>query len=214
MPDPHRLALLHIILPARQFGQCHQHLQHPLGQELGHGLVDGLRLGHMPGLVERQLPLPEPGPGEVQMKVRATGVGATNITMRRYTTPRHSCNCCHHRPRAQGIRLREVLAESGAAYHRQRQMGESRMSSDSMSELERESHEVKGALDLLFTLREEFAQWLEEAQDDSQQEALENVLGHTEALEGEYRSRESEVQKKLDAASRTRRNGIRRPGPI
>ena len=30
-----------------------------------------------------ELPLPEPGPGEVRVKVLATGVGATDITMRR-----------------------------------------------------------------------------------------------------------------------------------
>lgn len=56
--------------------------------------------------------------------------------------------------------------------------------------------EVKGGLDLLFTLREEFAQWVEEAQDASKQEALENVLGHIEGLEREYRRRQEELQKK------------------
>jgi hypothetical protein len=74
------------------------------------------------------------------------------------------------------------------------------MSSDSMSQLEREFHQVRGGLDLLFTLREEFAQWLEEAQDDSKQEALENVLGHIEAMEREYRTRQEGLQKKLDTA--------------
>ena len=58
---------------------------------------------------------------------------------------------------------------------------------DSVSELERQLNELKGALDLLFELREEFAQWVEEAQDGSKREALENVLGHIEALESEYR---------------------------
>jgi hypothetical protein len=48
------------------------------------------------------------------------------------------------------------------------------------------------ALDLLFELREEFAQWVEEAQDDSKREALENVLGHIEALQSEYRNRQQE----------------------
>lgn len=74
------------------------------------------------------------------------------------------------------------------------------MSSDSISQLERELHEVKGGLDLLFALREDFAQWVEEAQDDSKQEALENVLGHVEALETEYRARQKELQKKLGTA--------------
>lgn len=57
--------------------------------------------------------------------------------------------------------------------------------------------EINGALDLIFTLREEFAQWVEEAQDDSKQEALENVLGHIRSLEREFRRRREEVQKKL-----------------
>jgi hypothetical protein len=74
------------------------------------------------------------------------------------------------------------------------------MSSDSKSQQERELHEVKGGLDLLLTLREEIAQWLEEAQDDSKREALENVLGHLEAMEGEYRARQEALQKKLKTA--------------
>ena len=70
------------------------------------------------------------------------------------------------------------------------------MAGDSASEAERELSEVKGGLDLLFTLREEFAQWVEEAEDDSKKEALENVLGHIEGLEREYRRRQEELQKK------------------
>ena len=65
-----------------------------------------------------------------------------------------------------------------------------------ISEVERELHEINGGLDLLFTLREEFAQWLEEAQDSSKREALENVLGHIEALESEYRTRQEALRKK------------------
>ena len=60
------------------------------------------------------------------------------------------------------------------------------MSSDSISQLERELHEVKGGLDLLFALREDFAQWVEEAQDDSKQEALEKP---DRAKQGWYRKR-------------------------
>jgi hypothetical protein len=45
-------------------------------------------------------------------------------------------------------------------------------------------------------LREEFAQWVEEAEDDSKKEALENVLGHIEGLEREYRRRQEELQKR------------------
>jgi hypothetical protein len=71
---------------------------------------------------------------------------------------------------------------------------------DSLSELERQLNELKGARDLLFELREDFAQWVEEAQDDSKREALENVLGHIEALESEYRHRQEELQKKAKPA--------------
>ncbi len=49
--------------------------------------------------------------------------------------------------------------------------------------------QLKGALDVLFTLKEEFAQWAEEGQDASKREALENVLAHVENIEGEYRRR-------------------------
>ena len=72
--------------------------------------------------------------------------------------------------------------------------------SGSVSELERQRHELKGAFDLLVELREEFAQWVEEAQDDSKREALDNVLGHIEALEIEYRNRREELQKKARSA--------------
>ena len=71
---------------------------------------------------------------------------------------------------------------------------------DSVSELERQLNELKGASDLLFELREEFAQWGEEAQDDSKREALDNVLGHIEAVEIEYRNRREELQKKARSA--------------
>ncbi len=49
--------------------------------------------------------------------------------------------------------------------------------------------ELNGALELLFDLREEFAQWAEEGEDESKREALENVLGHIEVVEAEYKRR-------------------------
>jgi uncharacterized membrane protein YgaE (UPF0421/DUF939 family) len=52
-----------------------------------------------------------------------------------------------------------------------------------------ELHEITGALDVLFTLREEFAQWLEEAQSEERKEELENVYRHIEAMEQEYQRR-------------------------
>ena len=60
-----------------------------------------------------------------------------------------------------------------------------------------ELHKVEGALDLLFELRETFAQWVEEAQNDSKLETLENVLGHVEAVEREYKHRREEIQSRL-----------------
>jgi hypothetical protein len=42
---------------------------------------------------------------------------------------------------------------------------------DGVSELERQLNELTGALDLLFELRDEFAQWVEEAADGSKREA-------------------------------------------
>ena len=42
--------------------------------------------------------------------------------------------------------------------------------------LAREYHELVGALDVLTTLREELEQWVEEAQDDSKQEASYNFV--------------------------------------
>jgi len=68
------------------------------------------------------------------------------------------------------------------------------MPSDSTPDLQGELREVKGGLDLLFTLREEFAQWLEEAQDASKHEALENVLAHIEVIESEYRIRQEKLK--------------------
>ena len=62
---------------------------------------------------------------------------------------------------------------------------------------EQELHEVIGALDVLFTLREEFAQWLEEAQDDARKEELENVYRHVAAMEEEYQRRRDAAAKKL-----------------
>ena len=73
------------------------------------------------------------------------------------------------------------------------------MSAEILSTLERELHETKGAVDILDILREEMEQWLEEAQDDSKHEALENVLGHIGVLDVEYRRRLEPVQKQLQA---------------
>ena len=52
-----------------------------------------------------------------------------------------------------------------------------------------ELNQIDGALDVLFTLREEFAQWLEEAQSEERKEELENVHRHVDAMEQEYKRR-------------------------
>jgi hypothetical protein len=58
-------------------------------------------------------------------------------------------------------------------------------------------HHIEGALTVLFDLKEEFAQWVEEAQDDSKHEALDNVLGHVELIEQEYKRRLEEAKAAL-----------------
>jgi hypothetical protein len=62
---------------------------------------------------------------------------------------------------------------------------------------EQELYEANGALDVLFTLREEFAQWLEEAQDEARKEELENVYRHVAAMEEEYQRRRAAAAKKV-----------------
>ena len=57
------------------------------------------------------------------------------------------------------------------------------------TDAQRELHEITGVLDVLFTLREELAQWLEEAQSEERKEELENVYRHIEAMEQEYQRR-------------------------
>ncbi|MEM1129398.1 MAG: hypothetical protein AAGH83_02650 [Pseudomonadota bacterium] len=52
-----------------------------------------------------------------------------------------------------------------------------------------EVDQIRGALDILDILREEFSQWVDEAQDESKQEALDNVLSHIESVEDEYQRR-------------------------
>ena len=60
-----------------------------------------------------------------------------------------------------------------------------------------EIHEIAGALDVLFTLREELAQWVEEAQSEERKEELDNVYRHIEAMEQEYQRRRKAAEKRL-----------------
>jgi hypothetical protein len=64
---------------------------------------------------------------------------------------------------------------------------------------DQELHEAIGALDVLFTLREEFAQWLEEAQDEARKEELTNVYRHVSAMEDEYQRRRQSIERRLKA---------------
>lgn len=73
------------------------------------------------------------------------------------------------------------------------------MSGSSDEQSERDLFEIKGALDVLFTLREEFAQWLEEAQDEARKEELENVYQHVVAMEAEYQRRRGLLEKNIKA---------------
>ena len=65
------------------------------------------------------------------------------------------------------------------------------------TDAQRELSEITGALDVLFTLREEFAQWLEEAQSEERKEELENVYRHIEAMEQEYQRRREAAAAKV-----------------
>ncbi len=75
------------------------------------------------------------------------------------------------------------------------------MSTADEARSERELNEIKGGLDVLFTLREEFATWVEEAQDDVRKEELDNVYQHVLAMEEEYQRRLDEILKKSKAPS-------------
>ena len=72
------------------------------------------------------------------------------------------------------------------------------MSGESRQKLQQELQEVIGALDVLFTLHEEFAQWVGDAQNEPTREALQNVLGHVVAMELEYQRRREELEKTLN----------------
>ena len=49
--------------------------------------------------------------------------------------------------------------------------------------------QLKGGIEVLDILREEIAQWVDEAQDGSKHEALDNVLAHIQSVDDEYKRR-------------------------
>ena len=65
------------------------------------------------------------------------------------------------------------------------------------NDAQRELNEITGALDVLFTLREEFTTWLEEAQSEERKEELDNVFRHVAAMEAEFQRRREAIAKKL-----------------
>jgi hypothetical protein len=65
------------------------------------------------------------------------------------------------------------------------------------NDAQRELNEITGALDVLFTLREEFATWLEEAQSEERKEELDNVFRHVAAMEEEFQRRREAIARKL-----------------
>lgn len=74
------------------------------------------------------------------------------------------------------------------------------MASESNPQSAQELSEIKGALDVLFTLREEFATWVEEAQNEDRKEELDNVYQHVLAMEAEYHRR---LEAALNKSKRT-----------
>ena len=65
------------------------------------------------------------------------------------------------------------------------------------NDAQRELNEITGALDVLFTLRVEFATWLEEAQSEERKEELDNVFRHVAAMEEEFQRRREAIAKQL-----------------
>ena len=82
------------------------------------------------------------------------------------------------------------------------------------ADAQRELHEITGALDVLFTLREEFAPWLEEAQSEERKEELENVFRHVAAMEVEFQRRREQAAQKLAGADRFAWRQARRPRAV
>ncbi len=73
------------------------------------------------------------------------------------------------------------------------------MSNESRQQIAEGLQQTLGALDVLFTLREEFATWVEEARDESSKEALENVQRRVVDVEAEFQRRREVAEKKLKA---------------
>jgi len=71
------------------------------------------------------------------------------------------------------------------------------MESTDVGRLEREFHELIGALDAISTLKEELELRLEEARDDCVREVLDNIIALADAQGIEYRRRRDEWRARL-----------------
>jgi hypothetical protein len=69
------------------------------------------------------------------------------------------------------------------------------MASNGKVEPDNELSEVRGALQILSDLREQFEQWRGEEEDKAKLETLDNVIAHIEEIESEYRIRQEKLQK-------------------
>lgn len=70
------------------------------------------------------------------------------------------------------------------------------MAKDEKVDMAAQVHQLVGALEILDLLRGEMEQWLEEAQDESKRECLENIVGHITAIEVNYRQRLTAMKEK------------------
>ena len=76
------------------------------------------------------------------------------------------------------------------------------MESTEVERLEREIHELIGALDAIGALKEELELRLEEARDDCVREVLDNIISLVDAQGIEYRRRREEWRARLQGATR------------
>ena len=84
------------------------------------------------------------------------------------------------------------------------------MESIEVGQLERETHELIGALDAVSTLREELELRLEEARDDCVREVLDNIIALVDAQGIEYRHRRDECRARLQRErERGQEKGVR-----
>ena len=75
----------------------------------------------------------------------------------------------------------------------------SSVSDEQRAVVEAEFQQLTGGLAVLVKLREEFAGWSEQSDDDGNGGTLERVISHIDSLEAAYKSRKILLQEKLQA---------------